>query len=164
MKKQIVIFDIDGTLTKVGSRLAEIQGEKKDWVKFYQRCGEDDPNQKILNLAQSLQEDENYEVIFLTGRAKYEGVEEATMIWLRSYGLKIKDYGFGHRGFSGLIMRKANDRRPDTVVKPELLDKWLSHFDKTKEDVDIIFEDRNSMVNTWRQLGFTCAQVAEGDF
>lgn len=30
--------------------------------------------------------------------------------------------------------------------------------------VAFILEDRNSMVKKWRELGFKCLQVADGDF
>lgn len=30
--------------------------------------------------------------------------------------------------------------------------------------VEIVFDDRNSVVKMWRLLGLTCFQVAEGDF
>ena len=33
-----------------------------------------------------------------------------------------------------------------------------------KDVIQMVFEDRNSMVKKWREMGLTVAQVAEGDF
>lgn len=56
------------------------------------------------------------------------------------------------------------DTRHDTVVKPELLEKAFKEDRIDKSKVLCILEDRNSMVRKWRELGYTCLQVAEGDF
>ena len=59
-----------------------------------------------------------------------------------------------------LLMRKDGDFRHDSIVKPELIEN--SWFDSNI--IAFILEDRDSMVNEWRELGFTCLQVAKGDF
>lgn len=59
-----------------------------------------------------------------------------------------------------ILMRKNKDYRHDTEVKPEL----LKNRGITPDDVAFILEDRNVMVQKWRELGFTCLQVAEGNF
>lgn len=56
-----------------------------------------------------------------------------------------------------LLMRKDNDWRHDTIVKPLMLDFPVS-------EVLFVLEDRNSMVKRWRELGYTCLQVNDGDF
>ena len=61
-------------------------------------------------------------------------------------------------------MRKDGDFRSGTVVKKELLDNYLSDNGYTKDDVAFILEDRSSVVKMWRDAGYTCLQVAEGDF
>jgi hypothetical protein len=57
-------------------------------------------------------------------------------------------------------MRPNGDLRHDTEVKPEL----LATAGITPENTVCILEDRNSMVKKWRELGFTCLQVEDGDF
>jgi hypothetical protein len=50
--------------------------------------------------------------------------------------------------------------RPDDVVKAELLGKIITDgFDPT-----VAFDDRNQVVNKWRELGIHCYQVRTGDF
>jgi hypothetical protein len=48
---------------------------------------------------------------------------------------------------------------PDEVLKKNMLDK---HVDIT--DVFLIVDDRQKVVDMWRDLGLTVFQVAEGNF
>lgn len=142
-----IVFDIDGTLSLPGDRLKHLAEDPPNWNKFYERCGEDDANRSIQQLCWLLQRPElPAYTYYLTGRR--ESCREATENWLRLWGLSAR---------APLLMRPDGDTRHDTIVKPELLTK-------AGINPDIIFEDRNSMVAKWRELGFTCCQVAEGDF
>ena len=53
MKKDIVLVDIDGTVSIVGDRLKHLQG-KKDWDAFYKACGDDEPNQNVIDIVKVL--------------------------------------------------------------------------------------------------------------
>ena len=57
-------------------------------------------------------------------------------------------------------MRKTGDNRKDCIVKRELFDAHI----KDKYYIDFILDDRNQVVNMWRELGFTVMQVADGNF
>jgi hypothetical protein len=59
-----------------------------------------------------------------------------------------------------LFMRNANDYRPDEIVKKEIYEREI----KGKYDIICVFDDRNKVVDMWREEGFLCCQVAEGDF
>ena len=65
----------------------------------------------------------------------------------------------------GLYMRKKDDFRDDRLVKAEffLLIERLHDPKITKENT-IIFDDRQKVVDMWREMGLTCCQVAKGDF
>ncbi|MFC3303665.1 hypothetical protein ACFONP_13110 [Parvularcula lutaonensis] len=54
-------------------------------------------------------------------------------------------------------MRARRDYRPDV----ELKEGWL--LEETTRP-DIIFDDRQAVVDMWRRHGLICAQVAPGDF
>lgn len=150
----IVVFDIDGTLSIVGERLVHLKADPPQWRKFYARCGEDEVNEPIAMVMRLMLNDPSYHVIVLTGRE--EAVRSTTARWLM-------DNGLGN--YDALLMRKVGDYRHDTLVKPELLKGYLSaYFPAYRQTPDLIFEDRNSMVEHWRKLGFCCAQVAPGDF
>lgn len=146
--KNVVVFDIDGTIAKVGDRLKYLQQEKKDWDSFYEHCYEDSPIGDIIELLKVLYKDD-FCIVFCTGRR--ESVRFMTKDWIRKH-TGIMDFL--------LLMRPDGDFRHDTLVKPEL----LAAKGITPEDVLCIFEDRNSMVTRWRDLGFRCLQVCEGDF
>jgi hypothetical protein len=59
-----------------------------------------------------------------------------------------------------LYMRRRNDRRPDYIVKAELLDQLLADGYRPI----MAFDDRDQVVKMWREKGVPCAQVAEGNF
>jgi len=145
-----VIVDIDGTVSLVGDRLKYLDQDPKDWDSFYEACGEDAPNWQIIYLVGVLMNN-GYDIVFVTGRR--ESVRHQTVIWLQKYFLKTF---FPDK----LLMRPDGDIRHDVLVKPELLD--LAGI--KRPDVAFILEDRSSMVSQWRALGFTCLQVADGDF
>jgi hypothetical protein len=60
-------------------------------------------------------------------------------------------------------MRTTGDRRPDTIVKRELFDKYIR---PRRLRIGGVFDDRNRVVfKTWReQLGLTVFHVAWHDF
>lgn len=141
------IFDIDGTLTIVGDRIKYLQQEKKDWDSFYEACDEDIENRPITDLCRLIMRE--YKVIYITGRR--ESVRGKTKTWLKD--------NFLWNNRSELYMRPDGDFRHDTIVKPELF-----YANVLYDDVTAIFEDRDSMVKTWRSLGLKCLQVADGKF
>lgn len=151
---QYIVCDIDGTLAKIGNRLKYIQQEPKDYRAFYEACDEDKVITPIANLIYDLSK--HYNIIFCTGRKEF--VREKTWKWINDHVLDIYDCE------CHLLMRSANDNRPDTEVKPELLHKFMEENDLSKLDINCIFEDRSSMVSKWRGLDFTCIQVNDGNF
>jgi hypothetical protein len=58
-------------------------------------------------------------------------------------------------------MRKNKDQRPDWQIKHDLLRENI--LDKGLKPA-ILFDDRNQVVQFYRHVGLTVAQVAEGDF
>lgn len=145
MRKKIVVVDIDGTVSKVGDRLKYLQQEKKDWDSFYEHCDEDEPIDDMCQLVADLFVLGN-DIVFCTGRRN--GVRQKTEEWLD------ENIGVDYE----LLMRKDGDWRHDTEVKPELLANY------TPDDVYLILEDRDSMVTKWRELGYRCLQVNNGNF
>ena len=147
--KHIVVVDIDGTIAKIGDRLKYITHQNpKDYDAFYDHCDEDNPIKEICNVVWTLAHE--YDIVFCTGRA--ERCRKQTEAWLHRH-LFLPD------GYA-LLMRKNGDHRHDVDVKPELLREVGIY----PQQVLCILEDRNSMVKKWRELGFTCLQVNEGDF
>ena len=147
--KNTIIVDIDGTIAKIGDRLKYLQQEKKDWDSFYEHCDEDEPIKDIIELVELMQIHE-YNIVFCTGRR--ESVRKKTEDWLAKNIWCLREYK--------LLMRKDNDWRHDTEVKPEL----LANAEITPDDVWFILEDRDSVVAKLRSLGFRVLQVNDGKF
>lgn len=140
----MIIFDLDGTLSLVGDRRHLVFGKKKDWDAFFDACDTDAPNLPIIRLYHQLG---HVQKKIVTGRP--ERVRAKTQAWLQHYGIYVAE--------EDLVMRQDEDTRHDTLVKPELIATFQAQ-------IDLIFEDRNSMVALWREMGLCCVQVAEGDF
>lgn len=141
----MIVFGIDGTLSIPEHRLKYIQRPSKDWNSFYEHVGDDLLNVPIARICFMLQK--HNEVIFVTGRPEW--CRDETIDWLNHYSL------IDHN--SRLYMRKEGDYRPDYVVKPELISHFLGK-------IEAVFENRQEMVDKWRELGITCLQVAKGDY
>lgn len=149
--QKIIIVDIDGTISKVGERLKYLLQTPKDWDSFYNDCFDDEPVLNMVDLVYNLYL-QRYKIVFCTGRR--ESCRQNTIDWMN------KHFEPEISKFSTLLMRHNNDRRHDTEVKPQLLQQANINFN----DIAFVLEDRNSMVQKWRELGLICLQVAEGDF
>lgn len=146
MENPCYIFDIDGTIADLSHRLHHIQKMPKDWRAFFASCEDDEPIHHMCDLARLLALE--VPVVFVSGRS--DEIRDQTVDWLKEQRL----WG----GY--LYMRKEGDHRPDNLVTAELLaelraDGW--------EPV-MAFDDRDQVVNMWRENGIPCAQVAEGNF
>jgi len=138
MKKDAIIFDLDGTLaTKCNRKFFE-------WDKVIS----DLPKPIIISLLKDLQK-VGHTIIIMTGRdaeCKTETVE-----WLAKYDIEYEE----------IFMRAHKDNRPDSVVKKELYETYVQpHY-----DILFVVDDRNQVVDMWRkELGITCLQCEYGDF
>ena len=150
--KDIIIFDLDGTLADCSHRVHHILKKPKVWTTFFAACGDDRPIEHMIKLFRILSPYHgmfcDYEVWIVSGRSdecRYE-----TEQWLAS-----------HVGpYDRLIMRKAGDYTDDSILKPS----WLEDGTIPKERVLVVFDDRNRVVQAWRAAGVPCMHVADGDF
>lgn len=132
-----IICDIDGTIAINNSGRSPY-----DW----KRVGEDALNSTIADILKSTP----VQMVFLfSGRD--EECRELTQEWLRKNNVY----------YDTLVMRPEGDVRKDSIVKRELFKKYV----KGKYNVKFVLDDRNQVVDMWRnELGLICLQVAEGDF
>ena len=147
MNERLIVVDIDGTISVVGDRLNCLK--EKDWDSFYARCGEDTAKVEIIRIVEALQANLGARIVLVTGRR--ESCRSDTEEWV-SENTNFEDYT--------LIMRPEGDYGHDTVVKFREFEKSGFNYN----DVFCVFEDRNSMVEAWREKGITTLQVAKGDF
>lgn len=141
------IFDIDGTLSNNDHRTHHLLKQPKDWEAYHALVAHDTPHEHICELAIALSK--TMPIIYCSGR--HDGQRRVTENWLMTYAVP---------GHFGLYMRKEGDHRPDHIIKRELLDQIRADgFDPI-----MAFDDRNQVVDMWREAGIPCAQVAPGNF
>lgn len=146
--KKAVLFDIDGTLADIAHRRPFLKGDRPDWKSFNFRMGEDLPNAPIIELYLTLWESQKYEIILVSGRSEdHRGITEKWLVW-------------NEIPFEQLLMRPSGDFRPDVMIKLEILHKIQRDGRKILFAVD----DRQSVVDMWRDNGITCLQCDVGDF
>ena len=144
----LVVCDIDGTISLVHpERAALLHDEDTDWEAFYKAPFDDKPVVKVCSLVRHLSA--HYRIVFCSSRR--DSVRDKTLSWLRS-NLDVENFTHGYE----LLMRHGDDPRPDTEVKPELLEESLMDG----SEVLCVIEDSAAMTRTWTRLGFTCLQVA----
>tara|TARA_R110000744_G_scaffold140_1_gene498 strand:+ start:270 stop:746 length:477 start_codon:yes stop_codon:yes gene_type:complete len=153
MKKRIIICDIDGTIADLAHRLRFIKnadgtkkrGKNADWKSFHAACVDDTPITDVIEIVKSLAVGRN--VLFVSGRNAT--VREETEQWIKNY------FDFKWIDGCNLHMRKGHDFRPDTEVKLDIVNK----LGITPENVECVLDDRQSVVDMWRENGFRCLQV-----
>lgn len=139
-KDSAIMCDLDGTV-------AWMQGRSP-----FSDTGviNDKPDLNLIMLLSDLYYMGN-EIIFISGREGTENCRRETEEWLMK-NIKGVDYK--------LFMRKEKDYRADEIIKKEIFENEI----KDKYSVIAVFDDRNKVVNMWREEGLLCCQVAEGDF
>lgn len=149
--KKYVIFDLDGTLSLINGRERHISGKNKNWKNFFFECDNDLPNFPVIELFKFYRDLTDYTTIIITGRS--DEVKEKTLKWLKRFDCLPKNIDY-------IFMRKKNDFRGDIIFKSEVINK----LNITHENTIVVFEDRDRMVQFWRENNFNCFQVSNGDF
>ncbi len=173
--KNTVIFDLDGTLAiidkrriKAGSPSGKTPSPSKmDWDVFFDPDNVlklDDPNPPVIKLAQMFKAD-GFKVVIFSGRN--DRSFDTTKQWLKKFNVP----------FDLLVMRPdkfkdkswpiadgnpaTHDMRfmPDDILKKKMLDTFVDI-----NDVFVVVDDRQKVVDMWRNLGLNTWQVAPGDF
>ena len=148
-----VLFDLDGTLALCDHRRHHVEGDVKNWEAFFAECDKDTVNEPIARLFRFYRDSPEHRVWILSGRSGTPETEMKTREWLTGKLTKTT-------GSLRFQMRAHGDHRPDVEVKLDM----IKQHGLTPENTEIVFDDRNCMVNAWRLWGFQCCQVAEGDF
>jgi hypothetical protein len=147
MQKDLVIFDLDGTLALVDHRRHYVTNGNQQWDEFHKACVNDEANWPVIHTLMSLFRS-GADVFIVSGRSDLVRLE--TEDWLLKHGIP----------FDGLIMRKHGDYTPDDILKLS----WMNDGTIPKHRIKMVFDDRDKVVKMWREQGITCFQVAEGNF
>lgn len=134
-----IIVDIDGTLAHKGGR------NPFDESTVLQDTPDEEVILSVIAEAQFFKR----KIIVMSGRT--EGCREDTEKWLLTWGVPYDE----------LYMRAIDDKRPDDVVKYELLSKHVAG----KYTVKKVYDDREAVTFMWRNLvGLKVFQVEPGLF
>ncbi len=145
--KGFILCDLDGTLCDITHRLHFVNNkEKKDWKNFFAGIAEDSLNLKV-DLKLRDYRDAGHDIIFVSARP--DNYRKQTEEWLD------KNITFP---YLSLIMRPANDKRPDTEAKKTILDKYFPD----KSFIKVVIDDRPSVIRMWRENGLDVIDVGPG--
>ncbi len=141
-----VICDLDGTLSFLNGRSPY---DAKD-------CDKDPPNLPVIEAVKAIHE-RGVKILFTSGREdKYR---EPTMRFIAEH-LPSYPVPPGESTWYKLFMRPSGDMRKDNIIKTELFDANI----RDKYNVVFCLDDRNQVVDQWREMGLACFQVAPGNF
>lgn len=143
---ECVIFDIDGTLADLTHRREHLLKDPRDWDAFYEAMVDDPLIYPIWRLYRTLRDD--HTIILCSGRP--EDYRTHTQDWLSRHGIF----------YNKLMLRPSGDYREDTLIKREML--WALRADGWEPL--LVVEDRQRVVDMWREQGIVCLQCAPGDF
>jgi predicted kinase len=136
--RDAVIFDVDGTLAHMDGKRGPFDWHRVDVDRV-------DP---VVARQFKMHKKAGDLVLVVSGRD--ESCRELTEEWLEFYELE----------HDGLFMRPTGDFRKDSLIKAEIYENKL----KGNYNIIAIYDDRNQVVDTWRNLGLKVFQVEPGEF
>lgn len=153
--KPLYIFDLDGTLALIDHRRHFVERERgeQDWPAFYAACDRDTPNAPVIQTLNRLRS-AGAEVWIFSGRS--DEVREKTVAWIAEHTTFMS-----WELDTALVMRQAGDYTADDSLKRKWLDFMLP-CDRRR--LVAVFDDRDRVVQMWRDEGIACFQVAPGEF
>jgi len=150
-----IIIDIDGTIANLSHRLHYIRKKPKDYDSFYAAMGGDTPIQDTLWLIDLLitahYEQEDFVFFICTGRS--EDYRDLTKEWLQKHAMRLDNVA--HE----MLMRPSKDFRKDSIIKDEMRQK----IEGQGFNIRLVLDDRQQVVDMWREKGITCLQVNQWD-
>jgi FMN phosphatase YigB (HAD superfamily) len=148
VNKRIIIVDLDGTLYDSVSRSHFAKAGM--WDEFHSHSSLDKPNFDVLDLVKEL--GRYHTMLGITGRN--ERYRKITDHWLNRWQVPLDD----------LLMRPDGNFNSDPEVKLSLLHKWLGKNQRNMREIWFALEDRDKMVDAWRNANIPCYQVRSGEY
>lgn len=163
-----VVFDLDGTLADIEHRKHHILGENKNWEQFYLDCDGDTDIYPVRRIFEEMYHAPPVCVEVWSGRSEGENgiVRAKTLAWFKErIGPNIYIHTTG-KFFDCEHTQMALRMRPHENYMPdyELKKKWLMESRSQGQDVNLVFEDRQQVVDMWREEGVTCLQLIRNNW
>ncbi|MEZ0212468.1 MAG: AAA family ATPase [Xanthobacteraceae bacterium] len=137
-----VIFDLDGTLADIEHRVHHVRDGKREWDEFFAACSDDRLHHHVRETLDAHLARGNRVEIW-SGRS--DVVRAETETWLIAN--RIDPDLLTH-------MRAEGDNTPDVQLKRF----WLNQLHDS-ERPDLVYDDRQRVVDMWRDEGIPCFQV-----
>lgn len=144
-----IVVDLDGTLCNSAHR--DHLAQAGQWDEFHSRLTDDKLYEDVAELIRVMSE-EGYHIIGLTGRN--EKFRYKTMGWLTLHKVSL----------DALLMRPDDNFLPDHELKPMKLAQYYGSQEEALDAVLMILEDRDKVVEAWRNIGYRCWQVQPGGY
>lgn len=135
-----VIFDLDGTIANIDHRTHFVRGGRNDWDAFFAACVDDSGVDHVIKTFHAHVQ-AGHKVRIWSARS--DVVRTQTENWLSDMG--VDPWYLQH-------MRAAGDSTPDVELKRY----WLN---QEYERPDLVYDDRQRVVDMWRAEGIPCFQV-----
>lgn len=148
MDKRFVVVDLDGTVFDIVHRVD--YAKARQWDDFHSRLTFDKvyPDVKFFIEKMAI----NANIIACTGRP--ERWREPTIQMITKNGIIIDE----------LLMRPDDDYRKDGELKIALLESFFGDKEKVLEHVAFCLEDRDHVVEAYRNYGLPAWQVRVGEY
>jgi FMN phosphatase YigB (HAD superfamily) len=150
MTKWIVV-DLDGTLCDCAHRVHLAQA--KQWDEFHKGIPEDKVREDVVFFLDEVAHDQNVHILLCTGRN--EQYRKQTLDWLNATDACW---------FDDLIMRPKDNHESDDLLKVRMVDEFFGGRTKALEQVAFVLDDRDRVVQSFRDAGYRCWQVAAGAY
>jgi hypothetical protein len=149
-----VIFDLDGTLADITKRreISTLPSGKMDWDRFFdpENIKLDEPNIPVIEACKAMKA-QGYGIAIFSGRSK--ATKLATQDWLSKWDVPCD-----------ILKMRPTGRDWHYMPDDKLKKHWLDDIIGLGADILCVFDDRDKVVQMWRQNGIPCFQVAPGDF
>ena len=159
----VVLCDLDGTLCDITHRRhLVVDPANRDWNKFFELTPHDSIREITKEMLLKFKE-AGKTIIFVSARP--EKCRADTEAWLDKhffYNGNTHSPDMYHPSVTSvpyftLIMRPDADTRDDTIVKKEILDKYLNLL-----WIHAVIDDRPKVVRMWKEHGLNVIDVGEG--
>ena len=151
-----IIIDVDGTLANLDHRLHHVRGGNRDWDSFFAAMVGDVPIPDVVWLVEGLATHHSVssqKVALFVCSGRPEDYRQQTESWLSRHCPNL------YLAMEALIMRLEGDQRSDVIVKREMLQNVRGQG----YEVRVAIDDRQRVVDMWREEGVTCLQCAQWD-
>lgn len=147
MKRAWIICDIDGTIADMTRRVSLMP----DWDAVHEDIDNDPPYSKVIELVTCLAD--TYFILFMTGRnARFR---TKTVKWFEKMNIQFH---------ADVIMRPDDNYQTDPELKWTLATQYFKTEEGVRHSVFMVIEDRDKVVEMWRNKGLFCIQPRIGDY